>query len=50
MCVPSACGRQEGRKSVFCSEGGGAAPGTEPSLFMCLPAFAFFPKDFRERL
>lgn len=44
-CVPSACGRQAGRKSGFCSEGGGgAALGTEPSLFMCLPAFTFFSR------
>lgn len=41
-CAPSACGRQKGRKSVFCSEGGGTKQATEPSLFMCLPAFAFF--------
>lgn len=44
-CVcPSACGRQKGRKSVSGSRGGGTAQGTQPSLFMCLPAFAFFAR------
>lgn len=43
----SACGRQKGRKSDLCSEGGGTAQGTSlPHLCVCRPSPSS-PQDFR---
>lgn len=51
-CAPSARaeGRRAGSRSCAARVAAPRRGPPEPSLFMCLPAFAFFSQDFRERL